>query len=391
MLKRQITTKAIYLTIIFLTLGVTNPLYARQKDLRPLLDPVREKYNLPAIAAAVIHNGRLVAWGATGVRKIGTDVKVTEDDQFHLGSCTKAMTATLIAILVERGKLSWDITLAEAFSDSLEDMQPDYRNITLKHLLSHRAGLPPSNQTWPIGKSFKDIHNLPGSPMQQRLTYAKMMLHQKPHVTPGTKYVYSNTGYAIAGVIAEQTMNTPWETLMQNMIFDPLKMKTAGFGAMGTPGKIDQPWQHIFKDDKLSPIEPGRLSDNPPAIGPGGTVHCSIKDWAKFIIAHLNGHKKNTILLKTETFQTLHTPAFGGNYALGWQVTERKWGGGTVLTHQGTNTMNFAVVWLAPNRNFAVLVTTNQGQGNTAKACDDTAYLLIKKFLLNEPPKKPLP
>lgn len=55
-------------------------------------------------------------------------------------------------------------------------------------------------------------------------------------------------------------------------------------------------------------------------------------------------------------------PPFGGDYAFGWLATERPWGGGPVYTHAGSNTMNFAVVWLAPLKDFAVLVTTNQGK-----------------------------
>jgi CubicO group peptidase (beta-lactamase class C family) len=387
MLTQRNTTVIIFFLVVLSVGGHSETLNARSgrsKNLRSVLEPIRKKYNLPAIAAAVILNGRTIALGAAGLRKLGSDIEVTSNDKFHLGSCTKTMTATLIGMLVDRGQLRWDTTLAVALPDLAEDMHPDYRNVTLKHLLAHRAGLPPSKRTWPKGKSFMDMYNLPGSPMQQRLAYAGMMLHQEPEAKPGTKYIYSNAGYTIAGVIAEQTMNTSWETMMKEMLFDPLGMTTAGFGAMGSPGKIDQPWQHNFIDGRLHPIEPGRFSDNPPAIGPSSTVHCSIEDWAKFITTHLNGARTAESLLKPETLQILHTPAFGGNYAPGWEVTERNWGGGRVLTHQGTNGMNFAVVWMAPKRDFAVLAVSNQGGGKVAKACDEAVWTLIKQFLLNE-------
>ncbi|MHC4890495.1 MAG: serine hydrolase domain-containing protein, partial [Planctomycetota bacterium] len=379
------TISMVFLTAVLSVTGRAEVLYARSRNLAPLLEPIRKKYSLPALAAAVILDGRTAAWGATGLRKVGSNVKVTHNDKFHIGSCTKAMTATIIVMLVERSKLRWDTTLAEAFRDMADDMHPDYGNITLKHLLAHRAGFPPSNpnRSWPKGKSFLDMHNLPGSAMQQRLVYARMMLCQEPEVKPGTKYVYSDAGYAIAGVIAEQAMNTPWETLMKEMLFRPLGMKTAGFGAMGSPGEINQPWQHRIEDGKICAIEPGRFSDNPPAIGPAGTVHCSIRDWAKFVIAHLKGARGAGGLLKPDTFKVLHTPGFGGNYALGWDVKKRNWAGGKVLTHTGSNTMGFAVVWLAPKQDFAVLVASNQGNGEVAKACDEAVWTLIKRFLLN--------
>jgi CubicO group peptidase (beta-lactamase class C family) len=353
-------------------------------DLEPLLEPIRKKYDLPALAGAVILQGHTAAWGATGFRKDGNDVQVRPNDKFHIASCTKAMTATLIAMLVERGKLRWDITLSEALPDMADEMHPDYRNVTLSHLLDHRGGLPPSKRSWPKEKSFEDMHNLPGTVMEQRLAYAKMILSQEPEAKPGTKYIYSNAGYSIAGMIAEQAMNTPWESLMRTMLFKPLGMRTAGFGAMGTPGRIDQPWQHRINEEELNAIEPGRLSDNPPVLGPGGAVHCSMIDWAKFITAHLKGPKSEGGLLKSETFTLLHTAGFGGDYASGWVVTKRSWAGGKVLTHTGSNTMSFAVVWMAPKRDFAVLAASNQGGGSEEKACDEACWTLIKEFLLKE-------
>ncbi len=355
--------------------------YTATHGIGGLLEPIRQRYDLPAMAAAVILDGRTIVWDATGVRKTGSNVKVTPNDKFHIGSCTKAMTATLIAMLVEQGKLRWDITLSEALPDIADEMHQDYRNVTLGHLLAHRGGLPSKHQNFPEGKSFTDMHNLDGSAMEQRLTYARMVLRQEPEARPGTEYIYSNAGYSIAGVIAEQAMQRPWETLMKEMLFKPLRMKTAGFGAMGTPGRIDEPWQHMIKDDELVAVEPGRLSDNPPVLGPSGSVHCSIRDWAKFVIEHLNGARDTGSFLNGETLELLHTPYFDGDYTSGWIITKRDWGGGKVLTHAGTNNMSFAVVWMAPKRDFAVLVASNQGGGDVAKACDEACRILIKEFL----------
>lgn len=374
----------VFLTILLSFRWCTEALHARSKDLGPLLEPIRKKYDVPAMAAAVIFNGHTVAWGATGLRKMDSDVKVTRDDQFHIGSCTKAMTATLVGILVEHGKLRWDMTLAEALPDMADDMHTDYRNVTLKHLLAHRAGMV---KRYPKGTTFRSLHDLPGSPTQQRFAYARMVLREPPLAKPGTKYIYSNAAYAIAGLICERAMNSPWETLMREMLFEPLGMKTAGFGAMGSPGKIDQPWQHRVVDGKICPIEPGPLSDDPPATSPAGAVHCSIKDWASFITTHLRGTSEGERFLKSKTLQVLHTPVFGGDYALGWQVTERKWAQGKALTHQGSNKQNYAVVWIALKRNFAVLVATNQAKDG-AKACEKAAWALIQKFLLDEKKEK---
>jgi CubicO group peptidase (beta-lactamase class C family) len=349
------------------------------ENLNSLLTSIVGKYDLPAMAGAIVTSKGLSAVGAVGVRKYGTNVGVTVDDQFHLGSETKAMTATLLATLVEEGKLSWATTLEQAFPYLATTMNPAYRNVTVEQLLSQRSGF--AEDTRPAGMSYIDLHNLPGSVREQRAAYVEMVLKEAPVNEPGSAFVYSNRNYAVAGVIAEIITDTPWEDLMQARIFDPLGMKTCGFGAMGTPGEIDEPWQHVLEGGNHVPIEPGPLADNPPAIGPAATVHCSIGDWGKFVTAHLRGEKGEPGILKPETFKRLHTPSFGGEYAFGWFVSQRPWAGnGPALNHTGSNTQNYAVVWMAPAKDFAVLVATNQAGGATFNACDEAETAMIQRF-----------
>jgi CubicO group peptidase (beta-lactamase class C family) len=356
---------------------------ATTDDLRSLLAPIREKYDLPALAGAIVTSHKLVATGAVGVRKYGTETPVTINDEFHLGSDTKAMTATLLALLVEEGKISWGTTLGESFPDLAKKMNPAYRRVTVEQMLAHRAGF--SDQSWPDGKTFLDMHHLPGTPREQRQAYIAMILAEPQVNEPGIEYLYSNRSYAVAGAIAEKITNQSWEELMQKRIFGPLGMKTCGFGAMGTKGKINQPWQHKVNAGKHIAIEPGPLADNPAVIGPAGTVHCSILDWAKFIQAHLQAEQgeSSPLKLKPATIKHLHTAPMGGNYGFGWLILERPWANGKALNHAGSNNQNYAVVWIAPAKDFAVLVMTNQADsgGETFKACDEAAWALIQRFL----------
>jgi CubicO group peptidase (beta-lactamase class C family) len=154
-------------------------------------------------------------------------------------------------------------------------------------------------------------------------------------------------------------------------------MNTCGFGAPASPGKVDQPWAHRLADHELVAVQPGPESDNPPGLGPAGTVHCSLPDWAKFAELHLKGERgEKTALLSPESMSKLHTASPGGNYALGWIAGERPWAGGKVLAHDGSNTMFYASVWLAPARNLLFLVATNAGNDSAQKAVDELmAYL----------------
>ena len=160
-------------------------------------------------------------------------------------------------------------------------------------------------------------------------------------------------------------------------LFVPLHMTGAGFGSMGTPGSVDEPWQHRATPGDYVPIPPGPRSDNPPVLNSAGRVHCTLADWAKFVQMHLAGEQGTDGLLRASTIKYMHRPKAGESYAFGWMVTERPWAGGTALTHAGSNTMNFCVVWMAPKRDFAVLVVTNAGGDEAAAACDEAASALI--------------
>src|SRR5207248_3569540 len=96
---------------------------------------------------------------------------------------------------------------------------------------------------------------------------------------------------------------------------------------------------------------PGPDADNPPSLGPAGTVHCSLVDWEKFLVVHLKGARSEPTIVSQSSIDTLHSPPPGGDYALGWIVADRSWGNGTVFTHSGSNTMWYATVWIAPKTN----------------------------------------
>ena len=103
-----------------------------------VLKPIRQEFNVPAIAVVVVTSDEIKLVGAVGVRKRGTEIPVTLDDLWHLGSDGKAMTSTLIARLVERGQLKWDSALAEVFPDLAPQMNPEFQKVTLLQLLCKR-------------------------------------------------------------------------------------------------------------------------------------------------------------------------------------------------------------------------------------------------------------
>jgi CubicO group peptidase (beta-lactamase class C family) len=341
---------------------------APRRDIAPLLEPIIVKHDIPGMVAVMIEGDNIVSSGAAGVRRRGDAQKVTLNDRFHIGSCTKAMTATLCAILVEEGKLSWDRTLAQAFPELKSKMHEQYRSVTLEQLLTNRGGVPGDimhDEVWGKLWAYR------GPSMGSRKLLLENVVIKAPEASPGEKYIYSNTGFSIAGHMAERATKKPWEQLITERLFKPLEMKTAGFGAPGTKNVLTEPRGHT-EDGK--PVEPGLGADNPAGIGPGGIVHCTIGDWAKFVTLHLSQDK----LLKPETFKKLHTPV--GTYAMGWGVHNRGWASGPVLSHNGTNTMWYALVSASPGDNRAILVMCNQGGDKARKACDEATAVIIQNM-----------
>jgi len=331
-----------------------------------ILTPIRDKHQVPAMAAAIVTSRGLEKIGAVGVRKAGTQVPVSLDDRWHIGSDTKAMTATLVACLVEKGKLQWNSKPSQLFTNLSPTFHPQFKDLTLLHLLSHRAGLP-ANLNW---SQFEKKGNL----QEQRLALVQEALANAPKSTPGSQYLYSNLGYVIAGAMIEQVTGSTWEDAVQQYVFRPLHMRSVAFGGLGTPGQIDQPWGHAKAGKPVR--ENGSRVDNPPVLGPAGRVNCTLQDWSLFIADQLRGLRGEPALLQSQSYQFLAKPPFGGDYALGWLAVEREWGGGTVLNHCGCNTMYFANAWLAPKKDFAILVCANLGQ-DAFQATDEAVAELI--------------
>jgi CubicO group peptidase (beta-lactamase class C family) len=347
---------------------------AGDAEITDVLVRVWQKHRLPAICAAVVTSKGLAAVGVVGVRKHGTDIPASLDDQWHLGSETKTMTATLLARLVEQNQLKWDTTVSDVFPEMAGQFHPAMKGVTVTQLLVHRAGLPAN----------LDLSRYSGTNVvQERRRAVQAELAKKPEHPPGSRYHYSNLGYIIVGAMIEKITGQTWEQAMVETIFAPLEMTSAGFGGTGTPGQIDQPWGHQSNGQPVSANGPA--VDNPPVMGPAGRVHCSIQDWAKLVADQLRGARGQSALLNSSTYKTLHTPPLGGEYALGWLVVERDWGGGTVLHHTGDNTMNYANAWLAPKRDFAILVCLNQGGDKAFQASDEAISMLIERRSSDEP------
>ncbi|MEI7928130.1 MAG: hypothetical protein WCH40_06230, partial [Verrucomicrobiales bacterium] len=103
-------------------------------------------------------------------------------------------------------------------------------------------------------------------------------------------------------------------------------------------------------------------------------------DFARYASFHLGTAEHSS--LDAASLKFLHTPVPPSDEdGVGWRRVERSWAGGTALTHNGTNTMNYAVMWLAPDKKFAAVAACNIDSWLGPLACDAAVSFLIGKFL----------
>lgn len=311
------------------------------------LKALRTAAGCPAMGVAWQRGNGPVHVIVDGRRAAQGDALVQPTDRWHLGSVTKGMTATLAARMVERGKLTWTTPLRELLGSGVPDMHVAYRDLNLLHLLSHRGGLARDAPA-------ESYAHLP--PAQQRLAYVQAALKLEPVGEAGKATVYSNAGYVAAGLVLEIAGEAAWEDLIAKHVFDPLGVRDFGFGPPGIAGRFDEPEGHRMGARGLEPVR----SDIAFALGPAGRVHMTLGDLALYLRAHRD---RQAGFLKPASWDTLHTPPFGGNYALGWEVT-----GTGVLVHGGTNSWWKSEVRVDPRRRLLSTAVTNVLNGNGQKA-----------------------
>jgi CubicO group peptidase (beta-lactamase class C family) len=322
----------------------------------------RREFGAPALAVALIRSDRLET-AVVGRRRLDADDAAQEGDRFHLGSNTKAMTATLAAILVERGVIEWSTPAGEVLG-----VESAHAGVTLARLLTHAAGVRPLEEDDEIAA----LNLAPGPAPEQRLAAAPILLEDRPSFEPGTAHRYSNGGYTIAGAMLERVAGTSWEDLMTSEIFEPLGLD-AGFGWPARHG-VEQPWGHTATDGELRPHDP----DGPYRLGaetaPAGDVNASIRSYARFVQMHLRGLRGEAQLLSVESFRHLHLPDEG--FASGWGVQQFE--GAETSAHSGSADTFYAVVVLQPSCDLAVASITNAGGERAERAVVELARDLTR-------------
>jgi CubicO group peptidase (beta-lactamase class C family) len=334
---------------------------SRLQDISDLLEAIRKRYELPALVAAAVRGPRLVAAGAVGVRRVGKPDKVTLDDRFLIGSCTKDMTVLMICCLVNEGHLDFSMTLGD-FLPGMK-MRDEYRRVSLAQLLAFRGGIRPYTE---IGPRLTPILFRQGPAAERLARFVEHVLNEEPVAKPGTAMRYSNASYVLAAYVAAQKNRARYEALVAKYVFQPLGMSSAGFGQPKTRERPNEPSFHVKRGQGYMPI-PDQTRLPEAILAPAGGCHCSIRDFAKFAAHQLVAAQGKDPLLKPATLEiarkALRGEAPGGGISFG----------GTPWLHAGYE--------VAPRKDFAVVVATNCGAGDDA--CEAVFKAVRKRLAID--------
>ncbi|WP_019961095.1 serine hydrolase domain-containing protein [Woodsholea maritima] len=304
-----------------------------------------------------------------GLRSVNNDDLITGEDLWHIGSNTKAMTATLAARLVERGVVRWEDTIEEVLGEGHDfAINPAYLDVTLEDLLNHTSGMSANVSMFQfirfVGADEERDEEL------DRVEYTRVALAEKPGGSRGA-FIYSNTGFVIAGLMLETRAGEPYEVLMQREVFDPLGMDSAGWGP---PLGEDQPEGHVpglFRGPRAVGTR-----DNPPALNSAGRVHISARDHMKFLIAHVReASGPSADYLSQASWDKLHTPLPDHDYVMGWGLYRG------LLAHAGSNTAWIEQIAFDPKGQKAALAGVNYG--HQGKCMPATGEVLMKLLAID--------
>ena len=268
---------------------------------------------VPGLALTVVQNGAIVYAKGYGLANVEHRVPVTTDTIFQPASIAKQFTATAIMLLAESGKLRLDAKIGEY----LARVPPSWSDITVRHLLTHTAGLPSYPNDFNYRRDYTEDELL------------QVIQSQTLAFKPGERWEYSNSAYVTLGIIIHRVSGKFWGDFLKEKIFTPLGMTTArvinehaiipnrAAGYLIYQGRlINQPW--------ISPTL-NRTAD--------ASLYMTVLDLAKWDAA-LYGDS----LLPRARFEEMWKPATLNDgtktqYGLGWFVLDAK--GHRLIEHEG--------------------------------------------------------
>ena len=346
-------------------------------DFDAYVEGVRETFEVPGIAVAVVKNGEVVLARGYGVRELGRDAPVEPETLFAIASISKGFTATALSILADEGKLDLD--------DRVIDHLPWFRmadpyvtyEMRIRDLLAHRSGL---------GLGAGDLLYWPGTDYTTREVAQRLKDVPLDGAFRG-KYAYDNILYGVAQLVVEEVSGVPFETFLRARIFGPLGMDAVRFNSDALRRGDNVATGHSRAD--FQAIVPAPRLSWATVSGAGG-LYAHGLDMSKWMRVHLAGGalegegepaKRLVSKERQDAMWSVVTPIpvskpsvpeleaarpnFLG-YGEGWQLSDYR--GEKLVWHTGGWPGMVSRMTLVPEEGLGVIVLTNAELGGAFNA-----------------------
>ncbi|MGH7483486.1 MAG: serine hydrolase [Longimicrobiales bacterium] len=316
-------------------------------------------WDVPGLAVAVVEDGRTVFARGYGTRSLDVGGAVDDETLFAIGSTTKALTAAAVGMLVDEGEVEWDDPVI-AHLPSFRIADPYItREVTVRDLLTHRAGLGNADFLWYEQDATTD-------------DILARLRHLEPAYSLRSDFIYQNIMYAAAGELIEAVSGVPWAEFVRTRIFEPLDMAETVPLLAETRGRENVARPHDIVDDELRVV--GNASVD--AIPAAGAVWSSVDDMARWLAFLLRDCtiESGDALLEPETCAELFTPQtivrdgfyptarlthpHWTTYGLGW--FQHDYEGRKVDFHTGSIDGMVAIAGLIRDEDLGVYVLANR-------------------------------
>ena len=303
----------------------------------------------PGAAVVIGRQGAAVVRRGFGTLGWGTESPSvsTERTIYDLASLTKVIATTTAAmILYDEGKLSLDAKV----QDIIPSFQGKWKDeVTIRHLLTHRSGLPAGRDLWRVASTPEEARQL--------------VIDTPIAFKPGRYFEYSDLGADMLGMVVEQLAGMPLDAFVRTRVFEPLGMHDTFF--LPPDSVKDRVAPTEVSPPRGYPLQGQVHDENAYALG-GVAGHAGLfgtaDDLAIFAQMMLNGGVYQGVRIVSDSTVRLFTQRAAGSRALGWEMAEGRHGAGAYLSEGAYGHVGFTgtSMWIDPQRNMFVILLTNR-------------------------------
>jgi len=339
------------------------------------------RYHLPGIAVGVIEDGRIVYARGYGETVAGSGDAVTTRTLFKIASNSKAMTASVLARLVQAGKLRWDDPVVKYLPDFAMHDPWVTQHMTVGDLLVHNSGLPEGGgdlMLWPEPNRFTRADIVHG------------LKYLEPAYGFRAGYAYDNLLYVVAGEVAAAAGGASYESLVERELFEPLGLGGCRVGEFSRAGAGSVAQPHMRDGDGNVPMREDGATVPAITSAAAGGIRCGLDDmlaWALNWLAPTGaqlrwlGEAQRAEMWKARTpmpisrFRKQWDDTHYYAYAYGFRVADAD--GEWTVSHTGTLGGMYSMMMLLPDRQSGFVFMIN-GEGSTARTV--LGEVLLKMF-----------